>query len=262
MLFRLPMPDANFLSTRPGTDDLGDDMTFQPPPPGDNAPAPPPPSQPGPYGPPSGGLPPTQPGPYGPPSGGLPPTQPGPYGPPSGGQPAFNAANVNPLDWTILGIGLLTFIFSFVSYYSGATVSCGGQSFTSSGGSASAWHDIFGGGFFGWFAMLFAILGAGAVAMEIFAPQVKFAVANRLAALALFAAAALFAIIAIFVTPGASADFGNVHCSASVGHGAGFWISLILILGGLAVSFMRAQQTGTKLPGPLSNIPQIGPKNS
>src|SRR5262249_17032347 len=159
--------------------------------------------------------PPSQPGGYAPP-----PSQPGGYGSPSGGPPAFNAANVNPLDWTILGIGLLTFIFSFVTYYSGGTVTCGGQSLSASGGSPSAWHDILGGGLLGWFAMLFAILGAGAVAMEIFAPQVKFPVANRLAALALFAAAALFAIIAIFVTPGASESFGGVHCSASVGHGA------------------------------------------
>jgi hypothetical protein len=205
-------------------------MTFQPPPPGDNPPPPPPPPPP--------------PGQWGPPPGGA-------------GRPgAFDPKSVNPLDWALLGVGLLVFIFSFVSFYSGGTVKCGGQSISVSGGSASAWHDVFGGGFFGWFAMLFAILGAVAVALELFMPQFKFAVANRLAALGLFALALLFEIIAIFVTPSDSA-FG---CSASVGHGAGFWISLILILAGTGLALMRAQQTGTALPGPLANLPNIGAK--
>jgi hypothetical protein len=165
---------------------------------------------------------------------------------------------VNPLDWGILGIGLLTFIFSFVSFYSGGEVTCGGRSASFSGGSASAWHEVFGGGFFAWFAMLFAVVGAVLVALDLFMPQVKLPIATRLAGLGLFAAAALFEIIAIFVTPGA--DSGFTGCSVSIGHGFGFWASLILILGGLVLSLMRAQQTGTALPGPLANIPNIGAK--
>jgi hypothetical protein len=205
-------------------------MTFQPPPPppGDNPPPPPPPPPPGQWGPPPGGA----------------------------GHQAFDPKNVNRLDWGILAAGFLVFIFSFISFYSGGKVTCGGRSISLSGGSASAWHDIIGGGFFGWFAMVFAVAGAVAVAMELFAPQVKFPIANRLAALGLFGLALLFEIIGIFVTPSDSA-FG---CSASVGHGAGFWISLILILAGTGMALMRAQQTGTALPGPLSNIPPIGPK--
>lgn len=204
-------------------------MTFQPPPPppSENPPPPPPPG-----------------GQWSPPPGG-------------GGHQAFDPKTVNNLDWGILGIGFLVFIFSFISFYSGAKVTCGGQSISVSGGSSSAWHEIFGGGFFGWFAMFFAVLGAVAVALELFAPQMKFPVANRLAALGLFALALLFEIIAIFVTPSESA-FG---CSASIGHGAGFWISLILILAGTGLALMRAQQTGTALPGPLKNMPTIGPKS-
>jgi hypothetical protein len=208
-------------------------MTFQPPPPppGGNPPPPPPPPPPGQWGPPPGA---------------------------GGGQPPFDPKNVNPLDWAIIGAGFLVFIFSFINFYSGGTLKCGGRSASFSGGSASAWHDIAGGGFFGWFAMLFALAGAALVAMDLFMPQMKLPIATRLAGLGLFAAAALFEIIAIFVTPGASESFTG--CSVSVGHGAGFWISFILILAGLVMSLMRLQQTGGTLPGPLANIPNIGAK--
>src|SRR4051812_26297170 len=119
-------------------------MTFQPPPPppGGNPPPPPPPGQ------------------WGPPPGGGNPA-------PQGG---FNASNVNPLDWGIIGAGALAFIFSLFRYYT-VTVSFGGQSASAS---ASAWH-----GFFGWFAALLAVAGAAVVAMDLFAPQVKLPIATR-----------------------------------------------------------------------------------
>src|SRR5579875_2725870 len=103
-------------------------MTYGPPP-GN------PPGQPsGGYGPPPGG----QPGGYGPPPGGgygqqpQQPQQPGQYGPPPGGQygapygggqygqqskPAFDFASVNPLDWAAIGLAVIAFIFSFLSFY-------------------------------------------------------------------------------------------------------------------------------------------------
>ena len=188
-------------------------MTFQPPPPGDNPPPPPPP--------------------------------PGQWGPPPGaGRPAFDPKTVNPLDWAILGLGLLTFIFSFFDYY---TASLGPYS-----ASESAWH-----GFFGWFAALLAIAGSAVIGMELFAPQVKMPWPNRLVGLAAYALAIICMIIAGFVTPGVSGDIPGV----SFGRGVGFYGSLIFILAGAVLSFMRAQQTGTALPGPLANIPTIGPKN-
>ena len=211
-------------------------MTFQPPPP------------------PPGGNPPTPPPP--------PPPPPGNWGPPpGGGYPAprnFDPKNVNPLDWALVGIGFLVFIFSFVDFYSGADVTCGGRTASFSGGSASAWHEIFGGGFFAWFAMLFGLAGGALIAMDLFAPQVKLPVATRLAALGLFGLGALFEIIAIFVTPGADTGFSG--CSVDINHGFGFWVSLILLLAGAVIALMRAQQTGTALPGPLANMPNIGAK--
>ncbi|MDT4899472.1 MAG: hypothetical protein QOJ78_402 [Pseudonocardiales bacterium] len=209
-------------------------MTFQPPPP----PPPPPP-------------------------GGNPPPPPGGYPPPGGGYPAphsgFDPKNVNPLDWAIVGAGVLAFLFSFIAFYDGADISSGGQSATVSTGTFSAWHDVIGGGFFSWFAMVFAILGAAAVALQLFAPHVKLPVSNRLAGLALFAAAALFEIIGIFVTPGGSGSLGlGGSYDVSLNHGFGFWISLIVILAGLVLSLMRFQASGERLPGALAGIPNIG----
>lgn len=192
-------------------------MTFQPPPPppGGNPPPPPPPGQ---WGPPPGGG----------------------YGAPQG---RFDPKNVNPLDWGILGIGVLTFIFSFVSWY---TFSEGGFSV-----SENAWH-----GFFGWFAMLLAIVGSAVVAMDLFMPQVKMPLANRLIGLGAYAVATLCVILALFVIPGYLGI--DVPAGVDKGHGFGYWISLILIIAGLVLSLMRLQQTGGQLPGALANMPNIG----
>jgi hypothetical protein len=139
---------------------------------------------------------------------------------------------------------VLAFIFSFVSYY---TISVHGL------GSASenSWH-----GFFGWFAMLLALAGSAAVAAQLFAPQAKMPWPNRLVGLALYAVATLFVILALFVYPGNVPNVSGVDR----GHGVGYWLSLVVIIAGLVLSLMRAQQTNTALPGPLSNLPNIGNK--
>jgi hypothetical protein len=210
-------------------------MSFQPPPPPPGGNPPPPPPPPGQWGPQSGGG----------------------Y---SNSQGGFDAKNVNPLDWGIVAAGVIAFLFSFIDFYDGADVTAGGRSATVDAGTASAWNDVVGGGFWSWFAMLFAILGAAAVALSLFAPHVKLPISNRLAGLALFAAAALFEIIGIFVTPGDSANGFGSSVDVSLNHGIGFWISLLAILAGLVLSLMRMQQTGEALPGPLSNMPNIGAK--
>src|SRR4051794_13957236 len=176
-----------------------------------------------------------------------PPPPPGQWGPPpGGGQPTRGSSDpktVNNLDWGILGIGALVFIFSFVDYYT----------FSESGFSVSenAWH-----GFFGWFAMLCAVAGSVIVGLELFMPQVKLPFPNRLIALGLYALATLCVILALFVIP--SYLGVSVPDSVDTGHGFGYWISLILILGGTVLSLMRLQQTGGKLPGALGNLPNIG----
>jgi hypothetical protein len=195
-------------------------MTFQPPPPppGGNPPPPPPPP----------------PGQWGPPPGGGYPNS----------QGSFDPKSVNQLDWAILGVGFLIFIFSFFDWY---TVSVRG---IGSGGE-SAWH-----GFFGWFAVFLAIVGSVLVGLELFMPQVKLPIANRLAALAAYAVATLCAILALFVYPGNVPDINGIDR----GHGFGYWADLILIIAGTVLTLMRLQQTGGKLPGPLANMPNIGAK--
>jgi hypothetical protein len=192
-------------------------MTFQPPPPppGGNPPPPPPPP----------------PGQWGPPPGGA------------SGPQKFDPKNVNSLDWGIIAAGVLAFIFSLFSYYTG---SYGGLSV-----STSAWH-----GFFGWAAALLAVVGAALVAMELFAPQVKLPVKTRLASLGCFAAATLFVIIALFTNAYDNPGIAGVD----TGHGFGYWASLIVIVAGTVLALMRAQQTGTALPGALGNMPNIGSK--
>jgi hypothetical protein len=195
-------------------------MTFQPPPPPPGGNPPPAPPPPGQWGPPPGG--------------GYPASRPG-----------FDPTTVNPLDWGILAAGVLAFIFSLFDYYT-VTVSFGGASASAS---ASAWH-----GFFGWFAAIVALAAAVVVAIELFAPQVRMPFAARLIGLVLFAVATLCVIIALFVWPGGNYDGPGVD----EGHGFGYWASLIVIIAGLVMSLMRAQQTGTQLPGALNNLPNIG----
>jgi hypothetical protein len=150
---------------------------------------------------------------------------------------------VNQLDWAIIGAGLLAFIFSMFSYYTG---SYGGLSV-----STSAWH-----GFFGWAAALLALAGGGLIAMELFAPQVKLPIKTRLASLGCFAAATLFVIIALFTNAYDNPGIAGVD----TGHGFGYWASLVVIVAGTVLSLMRVQQTGTALPGALGNLPNIGAK--
>jgi hypothetical protein len=191
-------------------------MTFQSPPP----PPPPPPASGGQGGPTS-----PQAG-YGPPPPGqgwsAPPTS--PYGSP---RPTIDPTSVHSLDWAILAAGTLAFIFSFVDYY---TVGPFGL---------TAWH-----GFFGWFAALGAVAGSAAVAVEVFSPQARLPIGNRLAGLGAYALATLCVFIALFVYPGSSFEL--------VGHGAGYWLSLIVIAAGAVLSFLRFQQTGGSLPGSMS----------
>jgi hypothetical protein len=216
-------------------------MTFQPPPP------PPPPGAPPP---PPGGQPPGQ---YGPPPGGAPYGAPGgsPYGTPSAG---FDPKSVNPLDWGILAAGLLAFIFSFVSFYSYTVkAKSGGVTFGSASDHVNAWH-----GFFGWFAVLLAIVGSAIVAVSLLAPHVTLPFSARLAGLGCYAVATLCLILALFIIPGDTSGASALGVSVDKGHGVGYWITLIAVIAGLVLSLMRFQQSGGQLPGGLNRMPNIG----
>jgi len=153
---------------------------------------------------------------------------------------------VNPLDWGILGAGLLAFVFSFTPYYK-YSAHLGGP-FGTISGTDNAWH-----GFFGWFAMLCAVVGSAIVASELFGTSGRLPFAARLGGLVAYAVASLCVILAIFVIPGDTRGTG-----IDKGHSYGFWISLVVILAGLVLSLMRFQQRGGQLPGALSKLPNIG----
>jgi hypothetical protein len=142
----------------------------------------------------------------------------------------FNPAAVNPKDLSILAAGLLAFIFSFVSYYS---YSLGPLS-----KDFSAWD-----GFFGWCSTLLALLSAALLAVELFAPQGQLGISVRLVVLGGFALATVFVIIAGFVD---SRDVSGTGIASS--RGAGYYLSLIVILAGGVLSFLRLRETGGKLP--------------
>lgn len=156
-----------------------------------------------------------------------PPAQPAPAG--GGG---FNPAAINPMDWGILGAGLLAFIFSFVSYYTYGI--SGGPSDLAD---ENAWH-----GFFGWFAMLVALLAAITLAVHLFAPQVQLPVPVRMTVLGGFAVSALCVILAGLI------DARSIPHGYTSDRGAGYYLSLIVILAGAVLSFLRLRATGGKLP--------------
>jgi hypothetical protein len=161
---------------------------------------------------------------------------------------------VNPLDWALLGIGAVLLIFSFFDYYS---VSAGGFS-----ASTGAWH--FGSGtFIGWFAFLLGFAAAVIVALGIFMPALKLPVPNYVAALGLFAVSAVLYILGFFIIGvDDSQCLGNAQCQKALdnafGFGFSYWLSFIAVLGGVVITLMRSQQTGTQLPGALGNLPNIG----
>lgn len=174
-----------------------------------------------------------------------------PYGAPgqAGGTSAagsFDPRTVHRLDWLVLGVGLLVFVFSFFDYYSWDF----GKALGIPVGSVSwgAWH--FGHGLFiAWFAMVFSVAAAAVLAVETFAPAVQLPRPGRLLTFGAFTVSFVLYLIAIF----AHSDFGPAG-----GHAFSFWFSLVLSAVGAAAALVRAQQTDTALPAPFSNIPRIG----
>ncbi len=148
----------------------------------------------------------------------------------SGDQMRTTMQNAHKYDLAIIGAGVLAFIFSLLPYYT-VSVSGGGLDYSDS---ASAWH-----GFFGWFATLLALVAAVVLVLHLLG--VTLPVPTRMTVLGLFAAALLSTILAFFVFPGETGCGGMQACEDAInlGRGIGYWLSLLAILGGLALSVMR-----------------------
>ncbi|MEE4544785.1 hypothetical protein V2S66_22805 [Streptomyces sp. V4-01] len=176
-----------------------------------------------------------------------PPGAPTPVPDPRGAsRSSFDPATVNPLDWVLLGIGFVVFVFSFFDYYSWDLGKVLGMDLGTV--TRSAWHFDHG-LFIAWFAMVLTVLGAVALAVGLFAPTVNLPAPARVLAFLAFAAGFVLYLIAIF----AHSDFGPAGS-----HGFSFWLSLVLAGAGAVVALMRAQQTGTALPGRLNDLPRVG----
>ncbi|SHM08969.1 hypothetical protein [Actinacidiphila paucisporea] len=179
----------------------------------------------------------------------VPPPSGPPAPPPNAGGPSgtsFDPASVDRLDWAILGIGAVVFVFSFFDYYSWDFGNQLGIDIPSV--SWGAWHFDHG-LFIAWFAMVLTVLGAAVLAVSLFAPAVTLPSPARALSFLAFAAGFVLYLVAIF----AHSDFGP-----GGGHAFSFWISLILAGAGSVIALMRAQQTGTPLPGQLNSLPRIG----
>jgi hypothetical protein len=147
------------------------------------------------------------------------------------------------LDWGIIASGLLALIFSFTSYYKySLKLSALGIS-QSSSASVSAWH-----GFFGWFAAIVAFAAAAVLAAHLIA-KVSLPVPVRLLVLGGFALALLCALLALVVVPGNTGGAGAFGVKIDKGHSFGYWLSLLVLLAGTGLAFVRFQQTGGEMPG-------------
>jgi hypothetical protein len=150
------------------------------------------------------------------------------------------------MDWALIAVGALAFLFSFISYYK---FSVSGAGSLGDSASYSAWHDIDGGGFVGWFGIIIALVGTVVVGLSLFAPQVTIPVPvpPRLLALYVFVAAAVFEILALVLHPKFGSD-NEDGFKASFGHGFGFWLCLLLAIAAAVLSYLRLKATGGKLP--------------
>lgn len=154
--------------------------------------------------------------------------------PPAGGHtPSRSLASVHRLDLGIIALGVLTFIFSLLPYYSWSVSS----SMLSTSASVSAWH-----GFFGWFGAVCALAAAAVLLVHVLGVT-ALPVPVRTTVLALFAAAAVCTVLALFVIPGGGGDIKGAGFRADSGHAIGYWLALLATLAGTALAFMRKDET-------------------
>jgi hypothetical protein len=161
--------------------------------------------------------------------------------PPAAGATSYdtNAAKASlqgahKLDLGIVAAGVIAWLAGFMPFYT-ASVSAGVISASTSG---SAYH-----GFFGWFAVWVALAGALVVAAGLFGLSLPLAV-HQVAAV-LFGVALVCLILALFIFPGGdcgdAAGLGGISCDT--GRGFGYWLALLAVLAGGALSVMRMRES-------------------
>lgn len=175
--------------------------------------------------------------------------QPPPARTPEGPAP-LAPRSVPALDWALLLIGLATLVASLFDFYHYSSNFAGSRGF-------SAWHDIAGAGFFGWFGVLLPILGSVGLAFTLFGRGIRLFMDPRLICLYGWGAGLVCEVLGIVLHPMFYDHTYTNGYHARLGHGPSFWIVLVLTLAGTGIALMRAQQVGTVLPTPLRNLPKL-----
>jgi len=135
-------------------------------------------------------------------------------------------------DLAVIGAGAVALLGSLLPYY---TVSIDMMGVAASS-SANAWH-----GLFGWFGVLAAVIGSGLVLAHLLGTDTK--VAPRTGALVAYAVAAVSTILALFIYPGGCDELKtvgvNVCDGIDFGRGVGYWLTLLAVLAGLTLAWLR-----------------------
>ena len=169
---------------------------------------------------------------------GVPPVPPAPgYG--RSGMQGIDLSNVDPLDWAIIGAGVVAFVFSLFDYFTYKVILAGFSRTVST----SAWH-----GGLAPIAILLAVGAAVLLALQVIA-KLRLAFPVRLVVLAAFALASLLLLLALFVVPGNTASAG-ARVKIDKGHGFGYWISLLAVLAGTAPVLQAVHRHRREAAGP------------
>lgn len=95
----------------------------------------------------------------------------------------------------------------------------------------------------GWFGAVLAPAGAALLVAKLFGVALPLPVPVRTAVFGLFGLAAVCTLLALFVTPGGDCDdvvlMKSVCDAIDQGHGFGYWLALLAVLGGTALAAMR-----------------------
>src|SRR6266496_4119450 len=128
----------------------------------------------------------------------------------------FDAKSVSPLDWTVMGAGLLGFISTFFPWY---TISFDIPGFASYSAHANGWHS-----FLSWFSMLLLLAGGALVAARAFGTQVNLPVPPAVATLGIGVLGFLLVLLRwVTLDNGIGAGFGlflGLICAAAMAVGS------------------------------------------
>jgi hypothetical protein len=136
----------------------------------------------------------------------------------------FDPKSVSPLDWTVIGAGLVGFISTFFPWY---TISFDSPGFASYSAHANGWHS-----FLSWFSMLLLVAGGALVLARAMGTQVNLPVPTAVATMAIGALAFLLVLLRW------------VTLDNGIGAGFGLFLGLICAAAMAVASFMAFRAAG------------------